>query len=1201
MAAFTPIGVDSQVRGLSGFLRDLGKMDSSIQKTGKRTESVGKQFTGLGSKVLGVGATMAKVAAGAVVGLGAAVAGLGVVSVKTAISVESAFAGVIKTTDGLVDSAGELTAVGAEIRQGFRDLAKEVPVAVEELLGIGEIAGQLGVGKEALIDFTRTVADLGVATNLTTEEAAFNLARIANIFGVETEDMGENSQRLGSTIVDLGNNFATTERDITSFAERIAGAGKIAGLTQADILAIGTAMSSVGVQAEAGGTAVQKVLLAMNEATVGATTGFVDNSKAIDKNQDKLLDLNAQLVKLEAQTGLSGQALFDQFEAFKAAGGAAADFGRELGDTRRAQLFKTTRAIQDLSAETDLLRENQGRPITAEGLETFARTAGLTAAEFKELWQEDASKAFELFVLGLGEQGDAAIGTLEELGLTDQRLVRSFLSLAGAGDLLTETLALGEEAWAENTALTEEAEKRYRTTESQLLLLKNQLRDVAITIGDALLPFLNQLVQAARPIIEELGKRLPAAIDAVIAKIKELVGAFQAGGVAGLAGALGFSDETISLIQGIGQRIVDAIQFVQENWEAFKGALIGIGAVLAAAGIAAAIVGIAGAIAALFNPITLIIIAAAALGAAWQTNFLGIRDTLTAFWENTAQPIFEQLVAWLQTNIPIAIQTLSSFWETTLLPAMTTAWNFIQTSVIPALSELWTWLQTSIPIAIQTLSSFWETTLLPAIQQVSDFFIDTLIPIISQVVTWLSENLPLAGGEASSFFTETLIPAIEMLAEIFAPTIERLIAGFQGFLEALAPIGPKFQEFLPVLAEIAEFIGTIVIGAILLLGETVAFVLPTIGELFTNAVSTAMGVITGLVDFLGGAIQMIKGLFTGDMEEARAGAERVLGGLLGIFTSVFDGILGVIEPVIGLIGDLLEKLGILQGLDLGNIQLPEGLKAPFEGVGEAATGAIDQVNSFANSLGNIKLPSFLEPGSPTPFEMGLRGIATVLAEVIPAALQSFSAQALAVFTQVDLLVKQLDASLTQIWEVTLPQLQITTQVTADSMVVAFNQVSEAVSRLNTLLGQTLSLLQAIAAAAEAAAKAMTEGFDAAAESISGDLIEALEELRDILEDVKTEAEAAASAVNDIGRGTPTAGAGVGPGFQRGANFTVPPGFPGDSFRMGVTTGERVIVIPPGDPAPAGVGGETNFIMNINSLASPTAVIQQFEVMQALVS
>lgn len=48
------------------------------------------------------------------------------------------------------------------------------------------------------------------------------------------------------------NNFATTESDIVSMANRLAASGTLAGLTNQEILGLATAMSSVGIEAEAG-------------------------------------------------------------------------------------------------------------------------------------------------------------------------------------------------------------------------------------------------------------------------------------------------------------------------------------------------------------------------------------------------------------------------------------------------------------------------------------------------------------------------------------------------------------------------------------------------------------------------------------------------------------------------------------------------------------------------------------------------------------------------------------------------------------------------------------------------------------------------------------------------------------------------------------------------------------------------------------
>jgi TP901 family phage tail tape measure protein len=344
------------------------------------------------------------VAVGIAAGIGLALKS----AADAAIAFESSFAGIRKTVDATEPEF-------AALAQGMRDLAKEIPVNVNELNRIGEAAGQLGIKKEAILGFTRTVADLGATTNLASDDAANALARISNIMGTSQSEF----DRLGSTIVALGNAGASTEAEIVEFGLRMAGAGKIAGLTTADILAIGNAMSSVGVEAEAGGTAVQKVLIAITSAVAMGTPA----------------------------------------------------------------------------------------------VEKFAEAAGMSADEFAAAWRADPAEAFTRFVEGLGLQGDQAIATLDALGLTDQRLIRSFLSLSNAGDLLRSSIDLGSRAWEENNALTTEAEKRYETTASQIEIAKNRINDAAISFGQLMLPAISAVMGAFGDLADIVGG-LPGPVKA---------------------------------------------------------------------------------------------------------------------------------------------------------------------------------------------------------------------------------------------------------------------------------------------------------------------------------------------------------------------------------------------------------------------------------------------------------------------------------------------------------------------------------------------------------------------------------------------------------------------------------------------------------------------------------------------------------------
>lgn len=187
---------------------------------------------------------------GAALGFGAAtLAGLGMAA-RAAMDWESAWAGVLKTTDADESFLPQL-------ESDLRALTEVLPATHEEIAGVAEMAGQLGVSAEDVVGFTKVMIDLGEATNLTSEEAATSLAQFMNIMGTASEDVG----RLGAALVELGNNSATTEADIVRMAMRIAGAGSTIGMTEADVLALATAMSSVGINAEAGGSSISRSMI----------------------------------------------------------------------------------------------------------------------------------------------------------------------------------------------------------------------------------------------------------------------------------------------------------------------------------------------------------------------------------------------------------------------------------------------------------------------------------------------------------------------------------------------------------------------------------------------------------------------------------------------------------------------------------------------------------------------------------------------------------------------------------------------------------------------------------------------------------------------------------------------------------------------------------------------------------------------------
>lgn len=409
---------------------------------------MGKIGTGVGQ----VGTGLARIGT---IGATVAAAGLGAV-VTTAISFESAFAGVRKTVDATDEEL-------ADLRNGFKELTREIPLSFEELAGIGEQAGALGIAKEDILEFTRVVALIGTTTNVSSQEAATSLGQLSNVLGLVAEDY----DNFGATLVDLGNKGASTEADILGLATRAGAGANLIGIASDQTLGWASSVANLGIEVEAGGSSLQKF--------------FLDTLQNIQKN-----------------------------------------------DT----------------------------------LNLMAKTAGLTGKAYKQAFEKDASGALVKFIEGLGKLDQAEqLAVLEGLGFNDVRITRTLLGLAGDTDNLTDSLNIASEAWKENTALTEEAQKRFETTEAQLTILKEGIRGAGDTIGSALLPKLT-------PLIADLNKFLTDH-EADIATFGEKL----ATGLAGFADKLKTVDfsgvvDGLKILRDVGKEVVDTFLRLPPNIQA---------------------------------------------------------------------------------------------------------------------------------------------------------------------------------------------------------------------------------------------------------------------------------------------------------------------------------------------------------------------------------------------------------------------------------------------------------------------------------------------------------------------------------------------------------------------------------------------------------------------------------------------------------
>ncbi|MCO4558909.1 hypothetical protein Si096_01474 [Streptococcus infantarius subsp. infantarius] len=142
-----------------------------------------------------------------------------------------------------------------------------------------------------------------------------------------------------------------------------------------------------------------------------------------------------------------------------------------------------------------------------EDLQKFAIVAGESSEEFASKWKNKPVEAIQDFIRGLGtldERGASATMVLDDMGLSGVRQSNMLKSLALAADTMTGAVDLSNKAWNENTALTNEANTRYETTESKLKMLKNQVVDMGINLGGPFVDALKNGLEASKPIIQTL-------------------------------------------------------------------------------------------------------------------------------------------------------------------------------------------------------------------------------------------------------------------------------------------------------------------------------------------------------------------------------------------------------------------------------------------------------------------------------------------------------------------------------------------------------------------------------------------------------------------------------------------------------------------------------------------------------------------------
>ena len=416
-----------------------------------------------------------------------------------------------------------------EMGDAIQEMASRMPVAQKELANITAQAGRFGIeGRENIEEFTETVAQMSVATDLTTEQAGESFAKLSTLMDIPIERVGD----MGNVINELSNTMATSSSEITDAALRSSGTLSQMGASSEDILSLNAAMNEASESAERAGTRLR----------------------------------------------------------------------------RMAQEVQDPKKVEDL-----------------------AGALGMNVEEFERMRSEDPTALFREMATTMGEGGDASDDLRSSLSTTSQQaltaLSQNMEGLASAQETANQQMKDG-------TSLQEEYEAASSTFNSQLQVTKNRLRNVAIQIGENVLPVASEMLGYVNSAISAFSEWNESSGGMV-------------GTIALVAGALGgFAVAAASAVSALG----------------------GMSAILGAVG---------GALTVLTGPVGIAIAAIALLAGAWKVNLFGIRDItddvlgeVQEFWDAHGDSIVSEVKRTFDAILGYVETVVNFLWKNVTRPVL---------------------------------------------------------------------------------------------------------------------------------------------------------------------------------------------------------------------------------------------------------------------------------------------------------------------------------------------------------------------------------------------------------------------------------------------------------------------------------------------------------------------------------------------------
>lgn len=230
------------------------------------------------------------------------------VPVKIAIDYESAMADVAKVVDGLKDEAGKITPAYTAMSNQILEMTTRLPMAAKDIAAIVAAGAQSGIAKNELLGFAESAVKMGVAFDITADQAGQSMAEMRAAFRMSQPEV----VALADKINLLGNSNVLNSPKILEVVQRIGTLGEVGGLASGSIAAMAASLKAV--EPDVAATGIKNMILALTKgesATKGQSEAF--KKLGLDSVQvSKDMQTNAEKTIFKVIEGIKGLEKYEQ-------------------------------------------------------------------------------------------------------------------------------------------------------------------------------------------------------------------------------------------------------------------------------------------------------------------------------------------------------------------------------------------------------------------------------------------------------------------------------------------------------------------------------------------------------------------------------------------------------------------------------------------------------------------------------------------------------------------------------------------------------------------------------------------------------------------------------------------------------------------------------------------------------------------------